>query len=125
METSRKLGNSSPYLHINVVSICGHSICLIMPLGSSYLSSNSSHLCAPPRWSPHWLLVNLCYSLPESLSVTFPILYPSTASHVVVLRTEKEKQEGSSDVVMSKMSSELGQLEVELIWEWKCTTGRR
>lgn len=44
---------------------------------------------------------------------------------MVVLLTEKEKQEGSSDLVVNKMSSELGHSEVELPSEWKCTAGRR
>lgn len=38
-------------------------------------------------------------------------LFPPIASHMVVLLTEKEKQEGSSDLVVNRMSSQLGHLE--------------
>lgn len=34
--------------------------------------------------------------------------FPSAAPHVVVSLTEKGKQEGSSDLVVNKMSSKLG-----------------
>lgn len=58
----------------------------------------------------------------QSCSQTDP--FPSGVPHMVVL-TEKEKQQGSSDLVVNKVSSKLGHSEVELTSEWKCTTGRR
>lgn len=92
-------------------------------------------------WAPTGLCLTSCTAFLCSFSITssaglipcphvkFSVVYkppiPSLAPHVVVLLTEKEKQEGSSDLVVNKMSSELGHSEVELSSEWKCTTGRR
>lgn len=69
-------------------------------------------------------LFSLWYSLLESPSITsstglipcppfgFSLIhkppFPSVAPHVVVFLTEKEKQEGSSDLVVNKISSKLG-----------------